>query len=148
MKQNVNNDVGKDSPAEMIATSINLGVHRRNPTVVRHRCAQRCNSENEHSAKTAMMLIVMLQHWQWQRRNNSGSDSADITMYTLIWQWWQLTMLWQCCRLSLLSQSCAHHCHTNVKIAVTAPSVVTTTTLVNLVMLQRCHCHRCCSVVS
>ena len=25
-------------------------VHRRNPTVVRNRCAQRCDSENEHSA--------------------------------------------------------------------------------------------------
>ena len=27
-------------------------VHRKNPTVVRHRCAQRCDSENEHSAVT------------------------------------------------------------------------------------------------
>ena len=28
-------------------------VHRRNPTAVRHQCAQCCDSENEHSAVTA-----------------------------------------------------------------------------------------------
>ena len=36
-------------------------LHRRNPTAIRHRCAQRCDSENEHSAVTAMARIVMLQ---------------------------------------------------------------------------------------
>ena len=36
-------------------------LQRRNPTAVRHRCAQRCDSENEHSAVTAMVRIVMLQ---------------------------------------------------------------------------------------
>ena len=36
-------------------------LHRRNPTAVRHRCAQRCDSENEHSAVTVMVQIVMLQ---------------------------------------------------------------------------------------
>ena len=36
-------------------------LHRRNPTAVRHRCAQRCDSENEHSAVTVMVRIVMLQ---------------------------------------------------------------------------------------
>ena len=30
-----------------------FATHRRNPTAVRHRCAQRCDSENEHSAVTA-----------------------------------------------------------------------------------------------
>ena len=39
-----------------IYISIDSSIHRRNPTVVRHRCAQRCDS--------------------------SGSDSAEITMYT------------------------------------------------------------------
>ena len=34
-------------------------VHRGNPTVVRQRCAQRSDSENEHSVLTAMVLIVM-----------------------------------------------------------------------------------------
>ena len=41
-----------------------LGVrrlHRRNPTAVRHRCAQRCDRENEHKAVAAMVRIVMLQ---------------------------------------------------------------------------------------
>ena len=39
-------------------------------------------------------------------------------------------------------------CNTKVNIAVTALSATTTTTLVCTAMLQRCHCHRCCSVVS
>ena len=58
-------------------------LHRRNPTVVRHRCAQRCDSENEqstdseneHSTVTAMVRIVMLQRWQWQRLDISGYDT-------------------------------------------------------------------------
>ena len=36
-------------------------LHRRNPTAVRHRCAQRGESENEHSPVTAMVRIVILQ---------------------------------------------------------------------------------------
>ena len=54
-------------------------LHRRNPTAVRHRCAQRCDSENEHSVVIAMVLIVMRQRW-----NSSGSDSAEIMMCTLV----------------------------------------------------------------
>ena len=37
-----------------------LKLHRRNPTAVKRRCAQRCDSKNEHSALTAMVQIVML----------------------------------------------------------------------------------------
>ena len=36
-------------------------LHRGNPTAVRHRCAQCYDSENEHSAVTAMVRIVLLQ---------------------------------------------------------------------------------------
>ena len=42
-----------------------------------------------------------------------------------------------------------HRCHSAVSvITVTALSFVTTATLVCTVMLQCCHCHRCCTVVS
>ena len=42
-------------------------IHWRNPTAVRHRCAQRCDSENEHStdsdinvniAVTALLVVT------------------------------------------------------------------------------------------
>ena len=39
-------------------------VYRRKLTAVRHRCAQLCDSENEHSVVTAMVLIVLLQRRQ------------------------------------------------------------------------------------
>ena len=52
------------------------------------------------------------------RCDSSGSDSAEITMCTLVWQRWRLTVLWQHYQFSLLSQWCAHHCHTNMNIAV------------------------------
>ena len=90
-----------------------------------------------NSVVSAMLLIVMLQHWQWQCWDSNGSDRAKMTMCTIVWQRWQLTVLWQ---------HCAHYCHTSVDITVTALSIVTTTTLVCTVMSQCCH--YCCSVVS
>ena len=96
-----------------IYMSVDSSIHRGNPTVVRHRCSQRCDS--------------------------SGSDSAEITMYTLVWQRWQLTVLWQRCQLPLLSQWCTHRCHTNVNIAVIALSVNTAVTALPVPPLsQRC----------
>ena len=83
-----------------------------------------------HSAVTAMVRIVMLQRWQWQRWNISGYDTDVTATFTLVWQRWQLTLLWQWC---------AHRCHTNVNIAVT---------LMRTSLSQRCQCHRCCSAVS
>ena len=59
-------------------------LQRRNPTAVRHRCAQRCDNENEHSAVTAMVRIVMLQRWQWQRWDISGYDTDVTAMFTLV----------------------------------------------------------------
>ena len=41
--------------------AVTIPLHRRNPTAVRQRCAQRCDSENEHGAVTVMVQIVMLQ---------------------------------------------------------------------------------------
>ena len=38
-------------------------VHRRNPTGVRHRYAQRCDSENKHSAVTAKTSTSLWQRW-------------------------------------------------------------------------------------
>ena len=35
------------------------GQHRRNPTAVRHRCVQRCVSENEQSAVAAKASTVL-----------------------------------------------------------------------------------------
>ena len=54
-------------------------LHRRNPTAVRHRCAQRCDSANEHSAVTAMVRIVMLKRW-----DISGYDTDVTAMFTLV----------------------------------------------------------------
>ena len=53
--------------------------HRRNPTAVRQRSVQRYNSENEHSAVTAMVRIVMLQRW-----DISGCDADVRAMFTLV----------------------------------------------------------------
>ena len=36
-------------------------LHRTNPTAVGHRCAQRCDSENEHSAVTAKTSTALRQ---------------------------------------------------------------------------------------
>ena len=44
-----------------VSNNNNNKLHRRNPTAVGHRCAQRCDSENEHGVVTATVLIVMLQ---------------------------------------------------------------------------------------
>ena len=115
-------------------------LHRRNPTEIRHWCAQCSDSKNEHSTVAAKT--------NRQRCDSSGSDSAEITMCTLVWQLWQLTVLRQRCQLPLLSQWCAHCHHTNVNIAVTLLSVVTAVTLACTLMLQCFHCHRCCTVVS
>ena len=111
---------------------------------------------------TTHLVFLCLFLWQRkraQRCDSSGSDSAEVTMCTLVWQRRQLTVLRQRCHLPLLSQWCKHRCHTtcNVNIAVTALSVetavttlsvVTAVTLVCTVMLHCCHCYRCCTVVS
>ena len=55
-------DIQKESQNLAAKLESCVSVHRRNPTVVRHRCAQLCDSrEDEHSAVTAMVRIVMLQ---------------------------------------------------------------------------------------
>lgn len=37
-------------------------IHKRNPTAVKHQCAQRCGGENDTaSVVTSMILLVMLQ---------------------------------------------------------------------------------------
>ena len=63
-----------------------------------------------------------------QRWNSSGSDSAEMTMWTLVWQRYDGS--WQCCdggcQLPLLWQWWAHRCHTNVNIAVAVLSAVDT----------------------
>ena len=105
-----------------------------------------CIQEESHSGQTPM-CTALWQRKRAERSDGSGSDSAEITMCALVWQRWPLTVLRQRCQLPLLSQWCAHRCHTNVNIAVTALSVDTAVTLVCTVMLQCCHCHRCCTVV-
>ena len=110
--------------------------------------AQRCDNENEHSAVTAMVRIVMLQRWQWQRWDISGYDTDVTAMFTLVWQRWQLTVLWQRWKLTALWQRCVHWCdsaaschyfHSDVHIAVT---------LMWTSLSQRCLCHRWHSAVS
>ena len=48
-----------------------------------------------HSAVTAMVRIVMLQRWQWQRWDISGYDTVVTAMFTLVWQRCQLPLLSQ-----------------------------------------------------
>ena len=92
----------------------------RNPTAVRHRCAQRCDS---NSADT-----VMLQCWQWQRWDSGDNwlccvswhccdsdvyisvtamtaDSAVTAMCTLVWQHCQLSLH---CTLTVMCTSLSH----------------------------------------
>ena len=38
---------------------VTRSLHGRNPTAVRHRCAQRFNSENEHIVDTAVVVTVL-----------------------------------------------------------------------------------------
>ena len=88
----------------------------------------------------------MLHRLQWHRWDGSGSDSAKITMCTLVWQRWQLTVLWQRCLLWLVTllQWCAHRSDTNVNTAVTEVSVVTAITAqLSTPLSQYCHNHRC-----
>ena len=100
------------------------GLHRRNPTAVRHRCAerkraQRCGSKNEHSVVTAMLLIVMLQHRDSDSakttvvmtHDDNNDDSAEITMCTLVLS--VATIFTLMC--TLLSHQCAHRCHRAVR---------------------------------
>ena len=46
--------------AEMLVC---VRIHRRNPTAVRYRCAQHCDSENEHSIVTAVVAHVTTVCW-------------------------------------------------------------------------------------
>ena len=93
-----------------------------------------------HSTVTAKTSTTFWLRKQAQHCDSSGSDSTEITMWTLVWQWWQLTVLWQRCQLPLLSQWCAHRCHTNV----TSLSQCCQLTPLS----HRCQCHRCHSAVS
>ena len=38
-------------------------VHRRNPTAVRHRCAQRCDSDGVDSNVTALTVTMLGNQW-------------------------------------------------------------------------------------
>ena len=44
---------------DMLKKLVIFWVHRRNPTAVRHRCAQRYDSENENSVVTAVVETVL-----------------------------------------------------------------------------------------
>ena len=59
-------------------------LHRMNPRAVRHRCAQLCDSEIEHSAVAAKTSTALWQRKRAQRCDSSGTDSAEITMCTLV----------------------------------------------------------------
>ena len=136
--------------------------------------AQRCDSDGAYINVTALTVTALGHQWLWHRCDSDvyisvtaiptdsavtavktdsavtavAADSAVTSMCTFVWQR---------CQLPLLAHYCAHRCHINVNIAVTALSVatavtalpvVTAVTLVCTVVLQRYHCHRCCTVVS
>ena len=88
---------------EEIPLRLDTDVH----IVVQPKRAQRCGSENKHIVVTAaMLLIVMLQRWKWQRLDSS-SDSDETRTCTLVWQRWQLTVESQHSQLSPLAHKCA-----------------------------------------
>ena len=79
--------------------------------------AQRCDSENEHSAVTAMVRILMLQRWQWQHWDVSGYDTDVTAMFT--------DGSWHYCDSGDNRQWCVsggswHRCVSDVYISVTA----------------------------
>ena len=129
-------------------------LHRRNPSAVRHWCAQHCDSENEHSAVTVIVWIVMLQSWQWQcfdvytsvtamttdtavtavatdsAVSAVAADTAVTAMFTLVWQWWQLTVMWQRWNWQRCHRGGSwQHCDSDVYISVTALPVANTFTM-------------------
>ena len=55
-------------------------IHRRNPAAVRHRCAQRFDSKNKHSAVAAQTSTVL-----WQRKATSAVAAKTSTA---LWQQW------------------------------------------------------------
>ena len=124
-----------------------LVCQRRKVTTLQQRWQwQHCNTTVHTSVAvgatdSAVTAVVMLQRWQWHRWNSSGSESAETTMCTVVWQR---------CQWPLLSQWCAHRCQTNVSIAVscdcchsTVISTVAVTMLCSFSLSQRCVCFRC-----
>ena len=122
-------------------------IHRRNPTAVRHRCAQRCDSDGADTNVTALTVTALGHQWLWHRCNSDvyisvtamatdtavtamTTDTAVTAMFTLVWQRWQLTVLWQRWKLpTALSAVTAVAADSDVYISVTAPSVATTFTV-------------------
>ena len=47
----------------MFSRSIACSVHRRNPTAVRHQCAQRCDSDGADSNVTALIVTALEHQW-------------------------------------------------------------------------------------
>ena len=124
-----------------------------------HRCAQRCNSENKHSVVTAMVLIVILERWQWQHWDSSGSAGTEITMCTLVRHCSDSTVSCNYTFLAIcisLSYQCEHRCHsavichhyhTSVLSSVTASSLSSLLQRCQFTSLIYCCCHRCHSTV-
>ena len=103
-------------------------------------CVLRCNSENKHSAAAAKTSKALWQQWWWQCWDNDvhisvtamTTDSAVTALLVAT----TFTLMW-----TSQSHQHEHRCHSAV-------SVATAVTLVCTVMLQRCYCHRFCTVVS
>ena len=108
-------------------------VHRRNPTVVRHRYAQCCDCENEHSTVTAKVSTVLWHQWLWHQ-----CDSDVYISVTVMATDTAVTAVTTDSAVSVVAADTT----------VTALSVVTAVTLVCTVVLQCCHCHRCYTTVS
>ena len=96
-----------------------------------------------HSNVTALTATALGQH------ACSGSDNAEITVCTLLWQRWQRTVLRQRYQLPLLSQWCAHRCHTVEHRYYSAVSCHRCYSPVSCHHFHTSvHSNRCCSVVS
>ena len=157
-----------------VAVEWGVALHRRNPTAVTHRCAQRCDGDGTDSNVTALTVTALGHQWLWHR---CGSD-VHISVTAV-------TTDAECC----VSGGSWHRCDSDVYISVTAmaaDSVVTAVktdsavtamctlvwqrcqlpllsqwcahrclTNVNIAVTimwtslsQRCQCHRCHSAVS
>ena len=67
---------------QRLDTDVHNAVTAKTSTALwQRRRARHCDSENEHGAVTAMVRIVMLQRWQWQRWDISGWHRCDSDVY-------------------------------------------------------------------
>ena len=118
-------------------------LHSMNPTMVTHRFAQHCGSGNKHSTVTAKTITALWQQWKWQCWGNDVYISVTATATDSAATALSVATTFTVMYTSLLH--CEHRCHRqrcqNHRYLLSPISHW----LVWTWMLERCHCHRCCT---